>query len=443
MSPPAAIAVAVFCVLGGGFFVAAKFAILKVRGTRVEELLAEGSRRAGVLKRMLDHLDAYLSTCQVGIALASLGLGWIGGPAVANLLRPLFVWLGITSPGVVGVVSFVIAFGLIAFLHIVVGEQVPKSAALRNPEGWALSSSPLVRAFQWLLFPFVWLVNTSSLGLLRLLRIERATEADLSLSEEEIRMVFESSHESGVLDGAEKEMLDNVFDFGDHTVHEIMVPRTRMNALYADRSFEENLAIIRETKHTRYPLVGQDRDDIIGMVHMKDLYFTILESGGEPPSLEGLKREILAVPVTMRISDLLELFQRKRIHMAVAIDEFGGNAGLITLEDLLEELVGEIEDEFDLEVEDPIVEKGEGQWEVDGDLPIKDLAKLTDQTIDEEDVDSVGGLIMLHLNRIPEQGESLRIGALRFDIVKMEAYRVCRVRVRTRAGGTNPAIEVT
>ena len=411
-----------------GFFVAAEFAIVKVRVTRVEELVRGGDRRALILQRIVERLDVYLSACQLGITIASLGLGWIGEPAAYDVLEPLFRWLGVTSQAALHAVSFGVAFSVISFAHIVAGEVAPKTVAVRNPERWGLLVAVPLRAFFWVMYPFIWLLNASSMLLLRIVRVDAASEAEMTLSETELRLLVASSHERGVLEEHEREMLDNVFEFGDQTVHEVMVPRTRMAVLYVERPIEENMAVIRDTMHTRYPLVSEDHDHVMGMVHLKDLYLAVTEPKGAQPCLEQVKREILAVPETMPIDDLLSLFRSRRIHMAVAIDEFGGTSGLVTMEDLLEELVGEIEDEFD-DGDDPVVEEGPDRWTVVGEYPLKDLAKLTEERIEEDDVDSVGGLLMLRMNRIPKQGDRLEEGRLTLEVVRMHAYKVGRVRV--------------
>lgn len=443
MSQATAIALSVVALLANGFFVAAEFAIVKARGTRIDEMAEQGVRRARLVRHILANRDAYLFACQVGITLASLGLGWLGRAAVVDSIAPALLVIGVADPAVLETVSFLVAFALVAFFHIAIGEQAPKSMAVRRPERWAMAIAWPLRAFYWLAFPFIWLTNATSLGLLKLLRVKPAAAGELALSEEELKMMVASSHEGGLLDEAARDMLDNVFEFADHDVHEIMVPRTRMQCLFVERSFEENLALVRETMHTRYPLVREDRDHVIGMVHLKDLYFALIDSAGAPIDLESIKRDIIAVPDTMSISDLLALFRNRHVHMSIAIDEYGGTSGLVTLEDLIEELVGEIEDEFD-EEEDEIVAEGDDTWFVDGNLALRDLAKLTGRKLDEEEVDSVGGFLMLHMNRIPRQGEVLRVADLEFEIVRMHAYRVGRVKVTCcPPNGEGPATEAT
>lgn len=438
MSDGTGILLAVLCLFANAFFVATEFAIVKVRGTRIEELAEEGVRRARLVRHILAHRDAYLFACQVGISLASLGLGWLGRAAVSPALEPLLRAVGLDDARDVEVLSFFLAFVVIAFFHIVVGERAAKSLAVRNADRWAMGLAWPLRFFYFLAWPFIWTMDLAARGLLRLLRVQPATEGELALSEEELKLMVASSHQGGLLDESARDLLDNVFEFGEQSVHEIMVPRTQMQVLAIDRPFEENLACIKETMHTRYPLVHGDRDHVVGMVHLKDLYFALLESGGAPPDLAKIKRDIIAVPDTMAISDLLALFRKRHIHMAIAIDEYGGTSGLITLEDLIEELVGEIEDEFD-EDEEPIKAEGEDTWYVDGDLGLRDLAKATGRRIDEEDVDSVGGLLMLHMNRIPKQGDRVRVRDLEFEIVRMQAYRVGRVKVTTCPAEDEPA----
>ncbi len=429
MSVAGFISAALGILLFNAFFVAAEFALVKVRGTRVDQLPQEGNRRARIVAHMLGHLDAYLSACQLGITLTSLALGWLGALLLEDHIGPSLDMLGLPGPLLGRAVAFVLLFAALAFLHILFGQLIPKSIAVGQPRRWSLRIAWPLRGFYGVMFPLLWTTHAVSIGLLKLFRVEPATDSELALSEEELRMAVDSSHEKGVLDEHERDLLDNVFSFGDHTVHQIMVPRTRMNCLYADRPFEENMETIRRTKHTRYPLVEGDRDHVVGMLHLKDLMFDLADRDGSTPDLKALKRELLAVPDTMSISDLLATFQARHVHMAIAIDEYGGTSGIITLEDLIEELVGEIEDEFDAD-DEPIIEEGPDTWVVDGNVPLKDIAKLTGQTLDDEDVDSVGGLLMLHMNRIPLQGERVRIDELEFEIVRMHAYRVGRVRVR-------------
>jgi CBS domain containing-hemolysin-like protein len=428
VSDATGILLASLCLLANGFFVAAEFAIVKVRGTRIEELAEAGSSRARLVRHILSQRNAYLFACQVGISLASLGLGWLGRDAVATALQRPLAAVGIESDATIEAISFLLAFTLVVFFHIVVGEQAARSLAVRNADRWAINLAWPLRTFYWLAFPFIWVVDRASRGLLRLLGVQPATEGELALSEEELKLMVASSHEGGLLDEAARDLLDNVFEFRDQVVHEIMVPRTQMQVLHVDHPVEENLALVRETMHTRYPLVQGDRDHVVGMIHLKDLYFGFLESGGAPPDLATIKREIIAVPDMMTLSDLLALFRNRHVHMAIAVDEYGGTSGLVTLEDLIEELVGEIEDEFD-EDEEPIKAEGEDTWLVDGDLGLRDLAKATGRRIDEEDVDSVGGLVMLHMHRIPKQGDRVCVHDLEFEIVRMQAYRVGRVKV--------------
>jgi len=430
VSDATGILLAVLCVLANGFFVAAEFAIVKVRGTRMDELEGEGSRRARLVKSILAQRDAYLFACQVGISLASLGLGWLGRDAVAVALQAPLEALGLEHAGAVEAIAFLVAFVTIVVFHIVLAEQAARSLAVRNADRWAIGLAWPLRAFYWLAFPFIWVLDAASRGFLRLLGAQPAIEGELALSEEELKLMVASSHEGGLLDEAARDLLDNVFEFHDQVVHEIMVPRTQMQVLHLDHPFEDNLALVKETMHTRYPLVQGDRDHVVGMIHLKDLYFALLASGGAAPDLGAMKRDIIAVPDTMTLSDLLALFRKRHVHMAIAVDEYGGTAGLVTLEDLIEELVGEIEDEFDEdEDEEPIRAEGENTWLVDGDLGLRDLAKATGRRIDEEDVDSVGGLVMLHMNRIPKQGDRVRVRDLELEIVRMQAYRVGRVRV--------------
>jgi CBS domain containing-hemolysin-like protein len=429
VSPAESFVLGGLCVLANGFFTAAEHSLLRGLSPRIEELAAAGQKRARLALAMVGSVSSYLAACRLGIVLVTVALGWFMSPAVGAMLEPLLARLGIVDPTACGVVYFVVGYLFVCGVHMSFGEQVAKSVAVRHAEGVLLWSAYPLRGFYFAFLPMLWLVHVVSRGALKLLRVPAVSETEVAMSEEELRMVVASSHEQGVLDESERELLDNVLDFHDHTVREVMVPRTRVACLYTNHSLEENLAVIRDTMHTRYPMVENNRDTVVGMIHLKDLYFAMADSNGSPLDLMAIKREILAVPDTMAIDALLALFRSKRNHMAVAIDEFGGTSGIVTLEDLLEEIVGEIGDEFDTDDESEIVE-GDGFWDVDGNLPLRDLLRLTGHRVEDDEVDTVGGLIMVRLNRIPRQGELVTDGPLTFEIVKMHAYRVGRVRVR-------------
>ncbi|HEX7010943.1 MAG TPA: hemolysin family protein [Phycisphaeraceae bacterium] len=415
-------------VLLNGFFVAAEFAIVKVRATRVRELVKEGHRRARVAQHIIEHLDAYLSATQLGITLASIGLGWIGEPAVARLLGPILQWLGVTKPAVVHGASFAVAFAAISFVHIVLGELAPKSLAIRMPEATSLWVALPLRLFYWVMYPAIFALNGTANALLRLAGIQPASETETAHSPEELRMIVTASHAHGALNATERRLLENVIDFSERRVSEILVPRTEMVCLYTTRSLQQNLDIVREHAHTRYPLALQDKDHIIGLIHVKDLFNALREHGEEGFNLQSVKRDILLVPENISIDRMLRTFQSTRSHMAVAVDEYGGVAGIVTLDDVLQMIVGPIFDEFDI-VEAPITRRGNNLWIVDGLASLEELSRALQIPLPPHaDIHTAGGYVAHLLGRLPVKGDSIQIDPYRAEVARMDGTRVAELR---------------
>ena len=415
-SPLSLIAALVLIALNG-FFVAAEFALVRVRETRIMQLEQEGSVRAGVVRAALHDLDAYLSVCQVGITVASLGLGWVGEPAVSSLIRPLFGALGIFNEGLVGLVSVVLGFAIITYAHLVFGEQAPKYFSIRRAEGTALWIARPLKLFMFLFRPMVWLVNASTNFVLRPWGIRLGEEMEVH-SEEELRIIISSSAASGVLEPEERDYLHNVFDFGDTVAREIMVPRPDIEALPSDAPLEELVEKATFGRYTRYPVYEGDLDHILGAVHVKDLFRAAME---EPESfdLKPLIRDCLVVPENKRIEEILREFQKRKLQMAIVIDEWGSVEGLITIEDVVEELVGEIQDEFD-EGEAAIEPLSEDIYAIDGRISITDVNEYFDLDLPHEDFDTIGGYVLGSLGRPPEPGDTVEIedaGTLRVKSV--------------------------
>jgi CBS domain containing-hemolysin-like protein len=333
-------------VLINGFFVAAEFALVKIRRTRLEELSQQGNKRAELALKIVSSFDTYLGATQLGITLASLALGWLGEPAVASLLEPLIFAYFPGTFWLVHTASITIGFIIITFLHIVLGELVPKSMAIQRSESLALFVVWPLYFFHKLGYPVIVLFNKTARVILALFGFEPTSNAELAHSEDELRMLVSASHRGGVLDQMESELLDNVFDFADRLAREVMVPRQDMTCLFTDDTFEENMQVVKDTGHTRYPLCEDDKDHVIGMVHIRDLMDLDI-NGGKEQDLRIVMREILVVPEGMSVAKLLQVMRRKRTHLAVVADEYGGTAGLVALEDVLEEIVGDIEDEHD------------------------------------------------------------------------------------------------
>ena len=414
-------------VLLNGFFVVAEFALVKVRKTRLEELSARGASNAKLALKIVSSLDAYLSATQLGITLASLGLGWLGEPAVASLIAPLVYNLFPGATWLVHTVSVAVGFAIITFLHIVLGELIPKSMAIQRAEKMTLLVAWPLYIFSKLGYPLITLLNKVAWAVLALMGFKPATEAEVAHSEEELRMIVNASHRGGVLDQMESELIDNVFDFADRLAREVMVPRQDMVCLFTDDPFEENMQVVKETGHTRYPLCAEDKDHVIGMVHIRDLMDLDMCGPGNK-DLRTVMREILVVPEGMSVARLLQAMRRKRIHMAVVADEYGGTAGLVALQDVLEEIVGDIQDEHDVVGEAEIQRLPGGSYEFDGRVLLDDVSELLNIRLVDHEEDTLGGYIFGLLGRRPELGDEVNIGDYRFSVLQVNGFRVVRVK---------------
>ncbi len=424
MSIEAYLILAIFLVLLNAFFVTAEFAIVKVRATRIEERFRAGVRGAAATQTILRNLDAYLSVTQLGITLASLGLGWVGEPAFATLISPLFAALGVWSPAVVHSIAATLAFGVITFLHIVLGELAPKYLAIQRPEAVALFVSVPLLAFRRMLYPALWLLNSSSTALLRILGIDRAPTSELVHSEEELRLLLAESHRTGALSSSKRKLLENVFDYTHRSAKHIMVPRAEIVYLTLRKSLAENLDIIRNNQHTRYPLCETDIDHVVGMIHTKDL-LQPAEGLRESRDLLRLKREILFVPETRPLELLQRDFQQRRVHMALVVDEYGSTSGLVTLEDILEEIVGEIQDEFD--AEPPKMESTGDGYVVDGLVLLDEIAERLGLDVPEHESNTLGGFVIARLGRIARVGDVVRLDGYDVKVVEMKGRRVSKL----------------
>ncbi len=412
-----------------GIFVAAEFAMVKVRKTRLAELAENGSRRAQSALDVTSQLDAYLSACQLGITLASLGLGWIGEPAIAVLIEPLFAGIGSWSPIYTHAISFAIAFTIISLLHIVLGELVPKSLAIQKSESTALAMAGFIKGFYWICYPIIWALNSLANLVLRIWGIEPANEADLSHSEEELRMLVDASQKHGYLDKLEGKLLDNVFEFSDRIASEVMIPRQDMVCIFIQDTFEEILEALKEHGHTRYLLCDDDKDHVLGLVHMRDI-FRLQEQSGKKDIIQ-IKRDILAVPEGMPISHLVQRMRSQRTHMAVVVDEFGGSAGLVTLEDMLEELVGEIYDEFESE-QPPIQKIAENEYVLNGRVLMEEVSEMLEIQLEEETVSTIGGYVFSRLGRKPVKGDVVYFDGFYFEVIEVIGFRITKVMVKRK-----------
>ena len=413
-----------FLIFMNGFFVAAEFVCVKVRPSRIETLIQDGSRRAKYAKELTDHLDASLSVTQLGITLASLGLGWVGEPAVAELILPMTNAAGL-DPVFGHTIALAIAFTLITSMHIIFGELTPKSMAIQDVEGILLAIAFPMVIFSRIFKPFVWVLNHIANWTARQLGY-RSGIGEEAHTEQEIRLLMEESHRKGLIDDTEAGFVDKVFDFNDLNVREIMTPRTDMVCLYLEDSFRENMKTVLEEKLTRYPLCREDKDHIVGFIHVKDMIHAMAE--GRRPILRRLVRKALVVPESMDISVLLKTMQANRSQMAVVVDEYGGTAGIVTIEDIVEEIVGDIQDEFD--EERPTAERLEGDvYSVDAKMLLEELEDILEIKIEDDDVDSVGGWLYDHINSEPRVGQMASAAGTTFFVEEIDGWRITRVRI--------------
>lgn len=419
-----------------GFFVAAEFALVKVRPTQIEPYVAEGMRRARVARHMVRHLDAYLSATQLGITLSSLALGWVGEPAFAWIVRPVITWItGDANPQLVHSASVTVAFLVITILHIVLGELAPKSIAIRKSESTTLWVALPLFVFYKLTYPAIWVLNHTANALLSRVGIAPVSEGEHAHDEDEIRLLLASSHASHVPQQT-RELLDNIFELSHRLARQIMLPRQDVVYLSTKRTLSENLRLARRSGHTRFPLCDGDLDHVVGVVHIKDLFRR------ERPisSLQELAREIAFVPETLELDRLLRRMRTERFHMAAVIDEYGGVSGVVTLEDVMEEIVGQIQDEFDTETPELFLEP-DGAYTISGGMLIEDLETALGIEISDRDEDTIGGVVLSELGRNPAVGDRVEVGPLTIEVQEVQLNRVNTVRVTIARPATVPSDE--
>jgi len=417
LAPWAGLLLGLLLVLLNGFFVAAEFALVKLRPTQLE---SEGGDEPGlrmrVLGHMLSHLDAYLSASQLGITLASLALGWVGEPAFAWLLRPVLERAG-ASDALVHSIAATSAFLIIMSLHIIVGEQAPKTMAIRKPFETSMWIALPLHVFYRVTYPAIWLLNKAANGLLQLFGVEPATEGELGHSEEELRLLLASTAEE--LSQQKRELLDNVFELSHRVARQIMVPRGDVVYLSTTKPILDNLKLARTSGHTRFPLCRGNLDQAIGLIHIKDLFR--LEQA--PRSLEEIARPLTFVPETLTLDQLLRRMRGERVHLAAVLDEYGGTSGIVTLENVIEEIVGQIQDEFDLERPE-LTPLGPGRYQVDARMLVEDLEDALKIEFSDRDEDTIGGVVLSELGRPPRVGDTVEVGSLRLRVADAELNRI-------------------
>ncbi len=414
-----------------GFFVAAEFALVKVRTSQIDQLVEEGNWAAKLTSRALDRLDSYLSASQLGITVASLALGY----AIEKVVEPighLLVKVGLPDQGwtVWGFaipIASVIAFSIVTFLHMALGEQAPKSLAIRSPKAIALWTAPVLIAFFYIFWPLIWLLNSASNLTLRLMGLGKIDHAELTHTEEELKHIVAESVLGGHLSRNERMMIENVLNLEEKTARRIMVPRPDIVYLSLSRPLEDNLRIARQAGHTRYPLCEDDLTTVLGMIHVKDLFRNGV-SATSRPDLRRMSRKVPFLPETLRLDQLLGEFQRNQVHLAMVLDEYGSVVGMVSLENVLEELVGQIQDEFDREM--PQVEpQADGSFEMDASVPLDVFADACGIEPPETDAETVGGLILDLLGRLAREGDSVKVEGYKLTVIKADPTRIRRVKV--------------
>ncbi len=416
-------------VLANGFFVAAEFALVSVRRTRVEELIQQGNTGARAVKKALEDPDRFIAATQLGITIASLGLGWLGEPALAHQIEPMVAlfpkqWVSVASHSI----SAAIAFAAITFLHVVVGELMPKSIALQRPETTALLVARPTLFTELLFKPAIWALNGTGNLLLRLIGMRAASGHEMVHSVEELKMLVEASEESGVLENSERKMLHAVFDFGELTAREVMVPRTEVIAVEADAPLHALIHLAIAHSHTQFPIYEGDIDHVIGLAHVKDLV-RVQHDERRTATVRGLMREIMFVPDTTRLDNLLQQFRAKRQHAAIVLDEFGGTAGFVTLDDLMAKIVGEVRDPFDKSAPE-IQNLPDGSVLVDGLTLIEDVNAFLGLSLHDDNYDTIAGFVLGRLGRMAKVGDTVEADGANLKVEAMDGLRIARLSLR-------------
>lgn len=423
----------VFFLLMNAFFVMAEFSLVRVRKSQVEMAVEAEKPGAKNALTIAENVNAYLSACQLGITLASLALGWLGEPAVSALIAPALTALGLPEAAM-HAIAVAVGFILITALHIVVGELIPKSLAIFNTEGHALHTATPLVWFYRLTFPVMWLFNSITNGVVKLLGHDPANEHDV-YSGEELKLLIDESTESGLIEPEQNEFVDNIFDLGEKDAEAIMTPRTDLVCIDLDESLEEAMATVRQYKYTRFPVFRENKDNIVGFVHIKDLYG--MSEDGHKTMAHVPIRPIYAVPESIPVYKLLQTLQDKRTKIAVVVDEHGGTSGIVTMSDVMAQIVGPSDDEYVHGTEDSIRQVSDGQFEADGSVSIDDLVEVIGFEPEEaSDCETAGGLIMDLAGEIPSEGDVVSCESgngkikVEFRVLKMDRHRVDKIEIQ-------------
>lgn len=411
---------------------------MRLRGSQISQMVIEGKKNALAVQRVSANLDGYLSACQLGITITALGIGALAEPAFEQLLLPVFDWANI-SPSVSHPLAFLFAFVIATFLHVVVGELAPKTVAINIPEKIGQITSPLIIWFYRILYPLIWFMNGSANLLVRLFGMKPASEHGDAHSEDEIRLILSESYESGKINKAEYGYVNRIFTFDEMLAKEIMVPRTDMVCLFTNHSLKENFEIIRKEQYTRFPVAEGSKDNIIGMINTKQLY---LQYDNNPDfDFKGLIQPVLTVSEVTPVKNLLTRMQLERVHIALLLDEYGGTSGLITIEDILEEIVGEIRDEFDGDERREVEKLSDTNYLFDGKVSLIEVKELTGLDFEHEEVTTIGGWLYSHIPD-PAVGKSIVHDNVTLIIREMNRYRVRKVEVIIETTGDTESLEL-
>lgn len=413
-----------FLIASSAMFVAAEFAIIKVRVSRIDQLISEGNGRAATSKKIIDNLDYYLSACQLGITLSALGLGWLGEPVVEQMLRPLFEAVNIAEP-VTTILSFGVAFAIITFFHVVIGEMTPKTMAIQNAEKIALQVARPLHLFGILMKPAIRIMNSTSNGLLSIAGI-KTVGYEQAHSEEDLKIIMTQSYNSGEINHTELSYMQNIFSFDERMAKDIMIPRTQMETISLQMDHGDLMEIVREHQYTRYPVTEQgDKDDIIGFINVKEMLTNYTQQMDLTKSIA--MHDIPFVHDMAPIQDVLVKMQKEHVHMAIVVDEYGGTAGVITMEDILEEIVGEIRDEFDEDERDEIKTLDTHRYLLNGRVLLADLEdRFALNFYDSEDVDTIGGWVQMMNTEITEGG-TVELPGHTITVREMENHQIIRL----------------
>ncbi len=425
------IALIVVIIAWNAFFVSAEYAFVAVRRTRIDELVEEGSVAAKRVRRLLDDPARFISAFQVAITLSSLALGAVGEPAVSRVFEELFGNVGMLGDGAVVVISVILAFAIISSLHVVLGEIVPKTLTLSRAESVALTVVLPVTIFMWVFWPFIWVLRGISEALIRLMGLESPSEMRLVHSEEELKLLISASHEEGVLEAEERQLLYKVFDFAETEARQVMVPRPDVVALQVDLTPDEAIEQTLNAPYTRYPVYGETLDDLVGVVHIRHLFGARLQQS-DATTLEAFVRPVPIVPETKKLDELLADFRRTNTHMAIVVDEYGSTVGIATLEDVLEEIVGEINDEFDLPDRE-LIRLAPDRIRIEASFPIEDFNERFGGDLPDEDYTSVGGFLFGELGRPARPGDVVSHRNFRFTVREVDGPRIRVVDVELKA----------